>query len=68
MWILFGVPGRSVAQGDGTGVGEYGGDVLAYWRHDAHKRVGVGFLLGFVVAVLGLVTETLWVWGSWVLV
>jgi len=68
MWILFGVPGRSVAQGDGTGAGEYGGDVLASWRHDAHKRVGVGFLLGFVVAVLGLVTETLWVWGSWVLV
>lgn len=68
MWILFGVPGRSIAQGDGVGMGEYGGDVQAYWRRDAHKRVGVGLLLGFVVAVLALIAEALWVWGSWVLV
>jgi hypothetical protein len=68
MWILFGVPGRGAADGDGISMGEYGGDVQAYWRHDAHKRVGVGLLLGFVVLFLGLVAELAWVWGSWVLV
>lgn len=67
MWILFGVPGRSVSQGDGIGRGEYGGDVQAYWREDAHRRVGVGLLLGFVVVFLGVVLEGVWVWGSWVL-
>lgn len=68
MWILFGVPGRGAADGDGISMGEYGGDVQAYWRHDAHKRVGVGLLLGFVVLFLGLVAESAWVWASWVLV
>lgn len=67
MWILFGVPGRSIRQGDGIGRGEYGGEVQAYWREDAHRRVGVGLLLGFVVVVLGVVFEGVWVWGSWVL-
>ncbi|KAK5064824.1 hypothetical protein LTR84_000658 [Exophiala bonariae] len=68
MWILFGVPGRSISQGDGVGVGEYGGDVLVWWRRDTHKRVGVGLLLGFLVLFLGALAEALWVWGSWVLV
>ncbi|KEF60816.1 uncharacterized protein A1O9_02378 [Exophiala aquamarina CBS 119918] len=68
MWILFGVPGRSVAQGDGISMGEYGGDVQAYWRHDAHKRLVVGLLLGLVVALVGFMAEALWVWGSWILV
>lgn len=68
MWILFGVPGRSITQGDGIGIGEYGGDVLAWWRRDAHKRVGVGLLLGFLVLFLGALVEAVWVWASWVLV
>ena len=66
-WILFGYPGRSAAHGDGmTTVG--GQDFVLSWRRDAQSRVGVGFVVGVVVFLMGVVCEVGWVWGSWVLV
>lgn len=72
LWILFGYPGRSAAQGDGTatiitpGAGTEVLDVP--WRRDAQSRVGVGLVLGVVVLLVGGAVEVGWVWGSWVLV
>lgn len=66
-WILFGYPGRSAASGNGmTEVG--GQEFVVSWKRDAQARVGVGFVIGVVVVLLGAVAEIGWVWGSWVLV
>ncbi|KAJ9610787.1 hypothetical protein H2200_005564 [Cladophialophora chaetospira] len=67
LWILFGYPGRSAAEGDGTTV--VGGKEFAVpWRRDAQSRVGVGLVMGVVVLLVGGLLEVGWVWASWVLV
>ncbi|KAI1617199.1 hypothetical protein EDD36DRAFT_157448 [Exophiala viscosa] len=67
MWILFGVPGRNAGQGNGKTV--IGGEPYTLsWKRDAQSRVGVGLVMGIVVLGLGLVSEAVWVWASWVLV
>jgi hypothetical protein len=67
LWILFGYPGRSAAQGDGTTV--VAGIVFEVpWQRDAQSRVGVGFVMGVAVLLVGVLAEIGWVWGSWVLV
>ncbi|KAK4939097.1 hypothetical protein LTR10_020583 [Elasticomyces elasticus] len=67
MWILFGVPGRNADQGNGTTI--IGGEPYTLsWKRDAQSRVGVGLVMGIVVLGLGLVSEAVWVWASWILV
>lgn len=67
MWILFGLPGRGADQGNGVTT-VMGTEYPLSWGRDAQSRVGVGLVLGIVVLLLGLVTEGVWVWGSWVLI
>ncbi|KAJ4522069.1 hypothetical protein HRR83_003966 [Exophiala dermatitidis] len=67
MWVLLGVPGRGADQGNGLTEVE-GKEYTLSWRRDAQSRVGVGLVLGIVVLGLGLVTELVWVWASWILV
>ncbi|EXJ82786.1 hypothetical protein A1O3_06601 [Capronia epimyces CBS 606.96] len=67
MWILFGVPGRGADQGNGT-TEVQGKAYTLSWRRDAQSRVGVGLVLGIVVLVMGLVSEAVWLWVSWILV
>jgi hypothetical protein len=67
VWVLFGYPGRSAAQGDGvTYIDEQ--ELSVPWRRDAQGRVGVGVVLGVVVLLVGALMEGGWVWGSWILV
>lgn len=67
MWILFGLPGRGADQGNGMTVVDGNAYTLS-WKRDAQSRVGVGLVMGIVVLGLGLVTEAVWVWASWILV
>jgi len=67
MWILFGVPGRNAEQGNGTTIIGDKPYPLS-WKRDAQSRVGVGLVMGIVVLGLGLVSEAVWVWASWILV
>lgn len=67
MWILFGLPGRGADQGNGSTLVEGKAYTLS-WKRDAQARVGVGLVMGIVVLALGIVSEAVWVWASWVLV
>ncbi|KIX03392.1 uncharacterized protein Z518_06944 [Rhinocladiella mackenziei CBS 650.93] len=66
MWIVFGPPGRRADQGNGTTTSE-GKEYTLSWKRDAQGRVLVGLVLGILVLDLGLVTEAVWAWASWVL-
>ncbi|EXJ57551.1 hypothetical protein A1O7_07899 [Cladophialophora yegresii CBS 114405] len=67
LWILFGYPGRSATQGNGTTM-VAGEEFDVPWRRDAQARVGVGLVMGVMVVLVGAVLEGGWVWASWVLV
>lgn len=57
-WILFGVPGKSAANGNSHG----GRREMGWrWQEDAQRRVGIGFVFGMFVLVAGLVVDGVWI-------
>lgn len=57
-WILFGVPGKSAADGNS----HRGRRQMGWrWQEDAQRRVLVGFVFGIFTLVGGLIVDGVWV-------